>query len=202
MTAQDLLERLREFDLLLITDPKFPSITGYVAGGAVRGSWWGHPKSHEIFRLASALDDHPDVLAIKLISGKVTLIHRPLWPAIVAIGSAREPWQIQGLPAKARALLTKLYGAGKIAATGDAVRELEARLLAHAENVHTESGSHAKHVESWMAWRESRGLAEVKLTAAEAKAQLESIVARLNKQFGAKATLPWQTKTRRSHKRP
>ena len=26
-----------------------------VAGGAVRGSWWGHPRGNEIFNLAGAL---------------------------------------------------------------------------------------------------------------------------------------------------
>ena len=43
MTAQDLLDRLREFDLLLDTDPKFPSVTGRwpgltyeVHGGRIR----------------------------------------------------------------------------------------------------------------------------------------------------------------------
>jgi hypothetical protein len=32
----------------------------------------------------------------------------------------------------------------------------------------------------------------MKLTPDEAKTQLESVVARLNKQFGAKGTLPWR----------
>jgi len=29
-----------------------PSLAEAVAGGRIRGSWWGHPKGHEIFRVA------------------------------------------------------------------------------------------------------------------------------------------------------
>jgi hypothetical protein len=135
MTSEDLLERLRELDLLLDTDAKFPSIAGYIVGGEVHGSWWAHPQSHEVFRVANALRDHADVLTIKLISGKVTMVHRPLWPAIVAIGLAREPWQTSGLSKEAAALLKKVDKSGNASATGDAVRELERRLLIHAKSI-------------------------------------------------------------------
>ena len=108
MTIEDLLDRLREFDLLADTDPKFPSITTLVVGDSVRGSWWTHPAAREVFRLSCALRDHPDVLMVKLISGKVTAIHRPLWPAILAIGTAREPWQMDKLSKEAKALLKKV----------------------------------------------------------------------------------------------
>jgi hypothetical protein len=200
MTAQDLLERLREFDLLLDTDPKFPSVTGSVAGPDVRGSWWAHPQSHEMFRLGCALRNHPDVLVVKLISGKVTLVHRPLWPAIVAIGSAREPWQMRGLSRDALVLLGKLGRAGKMSSSGDAVRELEKRLLIRSESVHTERGYHEKQIESWQSWAKPAKLGKIALTAAEAKAQLEAVVARINQQFGANGTLPWQSKPRTSRR--
>jgi hypothetical protein len=192
MTSEDLLERLRELDLLLDTDAKFPSIAGYIVGGEVHGSWWAHPQSHEVFRVANALRDHADVLTIKLISGKVTMVHRPLWPAIVAIGLAREPWQTSGLSKEAAALLKKVDKSGNASATGDAVRELERRLLIHAKSVHSEQGHHVKQLETWNAWAASVRLGKVKLTSQEAKTQLEAVVARLNKQFGSKGTLPWQ----------
>jgi hypothetical protein len=192
MTSEDLLERLRELDLLLDTDAKFPSIAGYIVGGEVHGSWWAHPQSHEVFRVANALRDHADVLTIKLISGKVTMVHRPLWPAIVAIGLAREPWQTSGLSKEAAALLKKVDRSGNASATGDAVRELERRLLIHAKSVHSEQGHHVKQLETWNAWAASVRLGKVKLTSQEAKTQLEAVVARLNKQFGSKGTLPWQ----------
>ena len=48
-------------------------------------SWWGHPRSHEIFRALSAIDDCPDVLCFKIVAGKVTFVHRRLWPALVRL---------------------------------------------------------------------------------------------------------------------
>lgn len=62
-----------------------PSLAEAVAGGPIRGSWWGHPKGHEIFRVASAVSENPDVLVCKLADGKVTYVHRRLWPALVKL---------------------------------------------------------------------------------------------------------------------
>jgi hypothetical protein len=150
-----------------------------------------------MYRLANELRDHPDVLAIKLVSGKITFVHRPLWMAVFAIGTAREPWQTRGLSKDARALLQQVDKEGKLLSSGDAVRELEARLLVHAQSVHTERGFHRKQVQTWTAWAESVQLGAVTLTPAEGKAQLESVVARLNAQFGARGTLPWQSGRKR-----
>lgn len=198
MKLDDLFAHLQEFDLLLSSGPKFPSVSGLVVGDVGGRSWWAHPKAKQMFDLESALRDHPDVLMVKLISGKVTFIHRPLWPAIVAIGTAREPWQMDGLSKEAAALLKKTDIQNHVDASGDAVRELEARLLVRAASVHTEHGSHAKEAQSWKAWSRSVRLGKVKLTPPEAKAQLEAVVDRLNKQFGAVETLPWQNKRRRA----
>ncbi|HYL74824.1 MAG TPA: hypothetical protein VEU96_11505 [Bryobacteraceae bacterium] len=192
MTIEDLLDRLREFDLLADTDPKFPSITTLVVGDSVRGSWWTHPAAREVFRLSCALRDHPDVLMVKLISGKVTAIHRPLWPAILAIGTAREPWQMDKLSKEAKALLKKVDKETRVEATGDAVRELEKLLLVQAESYHTESGNHAKAIQTWQSWAASKRL-RTKLTASEAKQQLEKVVDRLNNQFAASGKLPWKS---------
>lgn len=85
----------------------------------------------------------------------------------------------------------------KVESSGDPVRELEDRLLAYATGFHTESGFHTKQVQSWTTWAKSVRLGKVKLKPADAKAQIESVVARLNQQSGAKGTLPWQTKRRR-----
>lgn len=64
-----------------------PSFAEFVAGGPIRGSWWGHPKGHEIFRLAEAIIDSGQVLVCKLIGGKVTFVHKRLWPALVRLSS-------------------------------------------------------------------------------------------------------------------
>jgi len=60
-----------------------PSLAEWVAGEAIAGSWWGHARGHEIYALASALEDSPDVLVCRALGGKRTFVHRRLWPALV-----------------------------------------------------------------------------------------------------------------------
>lgn len=64
-----------------------PSLAEAVAGERIRGSWWGHPKGREIYRAAEAVCESPDVLVCKLVEGKVTYVHRRLWPALVRLAS-------------------------------------------------------------------------------------------------------------------
>ena len=60
-----------------------PSLAEAIAGGAIRGSWWSHPRSHEIFELTQRVRSQEDVLVCRLVNGKITFIHRRLWPALV-----------------------------------------------------------------------------------------------------------------------
>ena len=62
-----------------------PSLAETIAGGRIRGSWWSHPKGREIFRAATAIAEDPEVLVCKLIEGRVTYVHRRLWPALVKL---------------------------------------------------------------------------------------------------------------------
>jgi hypothetical protein len=62
-----------------------PSVAELVAGQPIRGSWWAHPASHQIFRAINALAESPDVVRTRLVNGKVTLIHRRLWCALVRV---------------------------------------------------------------------------------------------------------------------
>jgi hypothetical protein len=62
-----------------------PSLAEAIAGEPIRGSWWGHAKSREIFRAARAVCESPEVLVCKLINGKVTYVHRRTWPALVKL---------------------------------------------------------------------------------------------------------------------
>jgi hypothetical protein len=64
-----------------------PSLAEAIAGGPIRGSWWGHATGHEIFRIATAVCESPDVLVCKLVDGKVTYVHRRLWPALVKLST-------------------------------------------------------------------------------------------------------------------
>jgi hypothetical protein len=133
---------------------------------------------------------------VKLISGKVTLVHRPLWPAVFTVATAREPWQLEGLSKEAKALLKKVDKETRVSSSGDAVRELEARLLVHSESVHTERGFHTKQLQTWKSWAQRVNLGSVKLSPHAAKAQLEAVVAHLNKQFNSAGKLAWNIKNR------
>ena len=62
-----------------------PNLAEVIAGEPIRGSWWGHPKGKEIFRTLQAVCESPDILVCKLIEGKITLVHRRLWPALVKL---------------------------------------------------------------------------------------------------------------------
>ena len=62
-----------------------PSLAEVIAGGLIRGSWWGHPQAHEIFNAAQAICESPEVLVCKFVDGKVTYVHRRLWPALVKL---------------------------------------------------------------------------------------------------------------------
>lgn len=68
-----------------------PSLAIAIAGGPIRGSWWSHPRSHEIFELTQAVRAHNDVLGCRLVNGKVTFVHRRLWPAIVRAATRFAP---------------------------------------------------------------------------------------------------------------
>jgi hypothetical protein len=62
-----------------------PSLVAAIAGEAIRGSWWAHARGREIFALTRAIRDSPDVLVCRLIDGKITYVHRRLWPALVRL---------------------------------------------------------------------------------------------------------------------
>jgi hypothetical protein len=64
-----------------------PNLAEAIAGGTIRGSWWGHPKGKKIFRAIKAICESPDVLVCKLVEGKTTYVHRRLWPALIRLAS-------------------------------------------------------------------------------------------------------------------
>jgi hypothetical protein len=84
MTLRRALAFIRKHGVVLeAAHGPVPSLTELVAGEPVRGSWWSHPKSHEIFAITRAIRDSDDVLVCRLVKGKVTFVHRRLWPALV-----------------------------------------------------------------------------------------------------------------------
>ena len=178
--AVDALDRT---GLLFMHDARKPSLTALVAGGPIRGSWWGHPAGRRIFQVASALEDRGEVLFVPLLSAKVTLVHRRLWPALASLGEERAPWQMDGLTTKAGELLEKVDREGRVRATGPSSKTLARALLVHAEQVHTEGGSHATELVCWSVVRRRHGIdalvdpALARVTLEEAAAGLDAVMA-------------------------
>jgi hypothetical protein len=147
--------------LLLLADATRPAVAQLVAGGPIAGSWWGHPDGKAIFNLANALEADPEVLVVKLVDGKVTFVHRRLWPAVLAIATARAPRQTSGLSPAANAALARVDAEGLVPAGAiptPVARELGDRLLARVFEEHLPSGKHGKGAESWARWAAARGV--------------------------------------------
>jgi hypothetical protein len=84
MTLRQALAFIRKHGVVLeAAKGPVPSVAEAIAGEPVRGSWWVHKKSREIFAVTRAIRDRDDVLVCRLIEGKVTFVHRRLWPALV-----------------------------------------------------------------------------------------------------------------------
>lgn len=195
---------LERHGLLMLQHDRLPSVTTLVAGAPVKGSWWGHAEGHAIFNAAQALEESEDVTVAKLLDGKVTFVHRRLWGDLRAVGEAKEPWQLRGLSRPGRALLRAVEKTGSLRTDlatllsrrppkeiAKAALELEKRLLVHSEEVHTESGAHAKLLSTWAQWGEAAKVPASGPSAAEARAHLEASVSAMNDSEGARIRLPW-----------
>src|SRR5262245_16276238 len=189
MQALDrVLTSLDENGLLLKQDKKLPSVVGLITGESLSTSWWSHPKGRLIFAVLSELADHPDVLLTKLLRKKETLVHRRLWPAVLAVGPPRDKWQRAGLSRQAQRLLERVDGGDSVRAAGAPVKELETRLLVTTRQVHTASGRHEIALESWGAW--SR---RVKCRAVESVPRAKKVLEEAAAKLGAPvAALPWR----------
>ncbi len=85
-TSVEPLEWVREHGIVLQSAVgPVPNLAEHVAGEPIRGSWWGHTSGHEIFAVLTRVLGSPDVIATRLVNGKITLIHRRLWPALVRV---------------------------------------------------------------------------------------------------------------------
>jgi hypothetical protein len=71
-----------------------PRLTEAIAGEPIQGSWWAHPQGRRIFAVLAAVTESKDVLVCRLIDGKITLVHRRLWPALVRLSKRFAPEQL------------------------------------------------------------------------------------------------------------
>jgi hypothetical protein len=89
------LDFVREHGVVLVSAAgPAPRLTDAIAGETVKGSWWGHPQGKRIFALLEAVKASPDVLVCRMIEGKLTLVHRRLWPQLVRLSARFTPGQL------------------------------------------------------------------------------------------------------------
>ena len=88
----DLMAMLVEQGVLLESARgPIPNVAELVAGEPITGSWWGHPAGHAIFAAINELADSPDVIRLRVVNGRITLVHRRFWPALTRIGARFAP---------------------------------------------------------------------------------------------------------------
>jgi hypothetical protein len=195
------LELLERFGLLLCHDAELPSATTCISGVPIRGSWWGHPKGALIYEALGQLESV--ATWVKLVAGKDTLVHRRLWPALIAAARSGQAWQHEGLKHDAEFVLELVKNSGKLRSDelelpagarkiGTIVTDLERRLLVRSDQEHTESGYHVRIVEPWSAWQKRVLIDEVALPKSEAAIEvLTAPVRQWVENDALNGLLPW-----------
>ena len=98
MTPEEALAIVREQGVVLeAARGSRPSLAELIAGEPIRGSWWSHPKGREIFAITRAVRESDEVLVCRLVEGKITYIHRRLWPALVRAAERFPPERLSRL---------------------------------------------------------------------------------------------------------
>jgi hypothetical protein len=84
MTTDEAIAFIQRHGVVLVAGKgPVPRLVEAIAQEPIKGSWWGHPKSHQIFAVLEEVAASKDILVCRLIDKKVTLVHRRLWPALV-----------------------------------------------------------------------------------------------------------------------
>lgn len=94
-TPQQALAFVKEQGVVLVSAKgAAPRLTEAIVGEPIGGSWWSHPQGRRIFSVLNAVTGSGDVLVCRLVDGKLTLVHRRLWPALVRLADRFRPEQL------------------------------------------------------------------------------------------------------------
>src|SRR5215204_117261 len=84
----DLIDFVRSQGMVLESAKgPIPNLVTRIVGSPVTGNWWAHPQSNAIFNALQEVRESPDVMACRLVNRKVTLVHRRVWPVLLALKS-------------------------------------------------------------------------------------------------------------------
>src|SRR5690349_5652451 len=88
---------LQEHGLLMVVDNDFPSYVTMITKEPIKGSWWGHPQGNFIYNSLNVVLDRPEILQVKLLNKKNTLVQKEHWSALVSLGESQSDWQMRAL---------------------------------------------------------------------------------------------------------
>ena len=193
MAGRDrLVDWVRAHRIVTLTPtPHMHSLVEKIVGSRIPGSWWSHPRGTEIFRSWRILADDPEVLALKLVNGKLSFIYADVWPLLLRVveDSCWKQATLRTLDRASVALLEQVEEAGTLrldliarkwsggaAALKKSRIALEKRGLVVSGDVHTEAGAHAQLLQSWQKIRDQiRARGNIKLCVHEALDELKKI---------------------------
>ena len=90
--ANDAVDLVRRAGILLESARgPIPNLLELLLKEPIKGNWWSHPKGKFLYSMTRKVRDNPDVLVCRLILGKITYVHRRLWPALVRISRTLPP---------------------------------------------------------------------------------------------------------------
>ena len=145
--------------------------------------------------LEQVLCRRSDVLAVRLINRRTTLLQTIHWPALLSIVSSNDEWQTSNLTRQEKTIMAKTRSRGKLSfseipPTGTArprqfyIRQLEERLLIHSHRL--SAGDCA--IESWQSWSLRLGVC-ANMTVDQARLYFEQIIEAFGIASGHQ--LPW-----------
>jgi hypothetical protein len=84
--ADDALAFVKEHGVVLVSAKgSAPSLVEAIAGRPIKGSWWADPDARRIYAVLGVVTESEEVLVCRLVNGKLTLVHRRLWPALLRL---------------------------------------------------------------------------------------------------------------------
>ena len=94
-SAPEALAFVREHGVVLASAKgAAPRLTEAIIGEPINGNWWKHAKSRKIYAVLKTVTESEEVLVCRLVDGKITLIHRRLWPSLVRLAKRFAPEQL------------------------------------------------------------------------------------------------------------
>ena len=94
-TVPQALAFVREHGVVLASAKgAVPRLTEAILGEPIKGNWWTHAKSREIYGVLNAVSESEEILVCRLVDDKITLVHRRLWPSLVRLAKRFAPEQL------------------------------------------------------------------------------------------------------------